>query len=218
MKKLLTCILFPAVLLLLIGCSASDGLTSRVSEYRSAIYAAETDGASLEADFSFREYPYAADGVASKTSDLFEVRASLPDNTLTYTLSFQTGGRTYGGEMNYDSVRQQFVYSESISQPQEETLTFTIAAEGEGAPSYTFTAARISGGLPLSDLLSRISESRKEELTAFSGESFNGEIYVRLMRRGGARYFYVGFIDRSGNCLSFLADADTGEVLAVKQP
>ena len=83
MKKLLCLLLCtPAVLLLFYGCS-QDGLTSRVSEYRSAIYTAEADGASLTAFCSEREYPYAADGVPAETGEVFEVRASLPDNTLT---------------------------------------------------------------------------------------------------------------------------------------
>ena len=217
MKKLLCLLLCtPAVLLLFYGCS-QDGLTSRVSEYRSAIYTAEADGASLTAFCSEREYPYAAVGVPAETGEVFEIRASLPDNTLTYTLTFEAGGKTRGGEMNYDSVKQQFIFSESDC-PDEESLNFTIAAEGEGAPVYTFKAERAQGGLALSDLLNKVSESGKDELQTFSGEKFNGEIYVRFMVQGENRYYYVGFIDRSGNCLAFLTDADTGEVLATKRP
>ena len=151
MKKLLCLLLCtPAVLLLFYGCS-QDGLTSRVSEYRSAIYTAEADGASLTAFCSEREYPYAADGVPAETGEVFEVRASLPDNTLTYTLTFEAGGKTRGGEMNYDSVKQQFIFSESDC-PDEESLNFTIAAEGEGAPEAaerTEPEAAPSGGAQL---------------------------------------------------------------------
>lgn len=218
MKKLFSLLLFPALLCLIIGCSSQSGLVSRVSEYRSVLYTAEADGASLQASFSEREYPYAADGSAAEKSDVFEVRATLPDNTLTYRVSFETGGKPYEGEMNYDSVKQQFTFSVSLSAPQEKELAFTVSAEGEDAPSYTFAAKRTEGRLSLSDLLSTVSESQKDELADFAGENFDGEIYVRLLMQGESRYYYVGFIDRSGNCLSFLADADTGEVLATKKP
>ncbi len=217
MKKAAYTAVLSALLFLLIGCGGS-GLAERVSEYRSLLYSAEADGASLEASYSLREYPYAADGVAAKTEPLFEVRASLPDRTLTYTLSFESGGKRYGGEMNFDSVRQQFTYSESLPEPAEEQLVFTVSAEGENAPSYTFTAARTAGGLPLSALLDAVGKSQKEALSGFAGENFDGEIYVRLLKQGERSFYYVGFIDRSGNCLAFLADADTGEVLASKGP
>ncbi len=218
MKKLLCTAALSALLFLLFGCNAGGGLSERVSEYKSAIYTAQTEGASLEASYSVREYPYAADGVASETDSLFEVRANLPDNTLTYHLSFEAGSRSYGGEMNFDSVKQQFTFSESIDEPSEKQIVFTISAEGENAPSYTFTAQRTAGGLTLSALLDAVSASQKQAISDFAGENFDGEIYVRLLLQGENKYFYVGFIDRSGNCLSFLADADTGEVLASKHP
>ena len=75
-----------------------------------------------------------------------------------------------------------------------------------------------AGGLTLSALLDAVSASQKQAISDFAGENFDGEIYVRLLLQGENKYFYVGFIDRSGNCLSFLADADTGEVLASKHP
>lgn len=218
MKKLLAVLFLPAVLALLFGCGAKDGLVSRVSEYKSAVYTAEADGAALEASYSEREYPYAMDGIAADMSGIFEVCAQLPDNTLTYTISFEAGGKSYGGEMNYDGVRRTFNYSEGIPAPAEQTLTFTVTAEGEGAPVYTFTAQRASGGMALADLLNTVQGNQKQALTDFSGDHFDGEIYVRLMLQGENRYYYVGFIDRSGNCLAFLADADTGEVLATKRP
>ncbi len=197
----------------LCGC-ADEGLGALVSEYRSAVWYAETENASLQAEFSKREYPYAADGIASETSDYFEVRAELPDSTLTYTLTFTAGGKEWGGEMNYDSVRREFSYSVSMPAPSEETIDFTVAAEGEGAPSYTFRAQRSAGKLSLDELLASIQKTQAEALKEFAGEKFTGEIYVRYAPRGDRKFFYSAFIGRDGRTLSFLADADTGEVLA----
>lgn len=216
MKKILLVFLLSASMFALFGCS-QESLADRVSEYRSKIYLAESDGASLQAEYSEREYPYAADGIVSDKSKYFEVRAALPDNTLTYNIAFSLGGREYGGEMSYDSVRKEFTFSQSLSEPEEDSLTFTITAED--GPVYTLEAARVGGThLSLPALLDEIENSQKDVLQDFAGEKFNGEIYVRLLSQDGKCYYYVGFIDRSGKCLSFLADAETGNVLATRQP
>ena len=89
---------------------------------------------------------------------------------------------------------------------------------GGSCARWGVCGAAASGGMALADLLTTVQGSQKQALTDFSGDHFDGEIYVRLMLQGENRYYYVGFIDRSGNCLAFLADADTGEVLATKRP
>lgn len=215
MKKIMYAAILFLLAAVLFGCTTENGMTGLVSEYKSEIYTAQSDGATLQASFSEREYPYAADGVVSDKSEYFEIRATLPDNTLTYTVSFAVGGKEYGGEMNYDSVKQQFTFSQSIKKPQEEEIAFTVAAEGENAPVYALTAKRLAGErIGLTELLEKVCDSQKEIFTQFSGTKFEGEIYVRLMVHQDKPYYYIGFIDKSGNCLSFLADAASGEVLA----
>ena len=135
MKKLLAVLFLPAALALLFGCGAKDGLVSRVSEYKSAVYTAEADGAALEASYSEREYPYAMDGIAADMSGIFEVCAQLPDNTLTYSISFEAGGKSYGGEMNYDGVRRTFNYSEGIPAPAEQTYAQPAAYAAQDSVS-----------------------------------------------------------------------------------
>ena len=217
MKKIIPATFVVAVALLFFGCGKGNELCELVSEYRSAVYTAESGDAALQAYYSQKEYPYAADGVAAAMTSCFEVQATLPDNTLTYTVSFRCGEKSFGGEMSYDSVRQVFCFSQSMEEPSEETMTFTVTAEGENAPAYTFEAKKAGKDLlTLRELLSRIDENKKSELEQFGGKQFGGEIYVRLMVKDEKCYYYVGFIDRSGKCLSFLADAQTGEVLATK--
>ena len=214
MKKLPIALLVPLfALAALTGCGGED-YAEHISDVRSDCFLAETEDFSLTVSCISREVPYAADGIASETSDYFEVRAELPDSTLTYTLTFTAGGKEWGGEMNYDSVRREFSYSVSMPAPSEETIDFTVAAEGEGAPSYTFRAQRSAGKLSLDELLASIQKTQAEALQEFAGEKFTGEIYVRYAPRGDRKFFYAAFIGRDGRTLSFLADADTGEVLA----
>lgn len=203
---------------LLGACAQKEDYTALVSEYRSDIYYAEQDGCTIWAGFSEREYPYAADGVVSDKTKIFEIRATMPDNTKTYLISFECGSKKYGGEMSFDSVRQQYIYSESISRPDEEEITFSISEEN--ADTATTIAAKnmkIEGTLSLSSLLNKIMQSQKETIKNYFGDPFNGEINVRLISENDNCYFYVGLIDRNGRCLSFLADAASGEVLAQRE-
>ena len=96
---------------LLGACAQNEDYTALVSEYRSDIYYAEQDGCTIWAGFSEREYPYAADGVVSDKTKIFEIRATMPDNTKTYLISFECGSKKYGGEMSITTKNNIFSLS-----------------------------------------------------------------------------------------------------------
>ena len=199
MKK----ILFSGILILCLfalipaaGCSRTPDLTKYVSEYRSDIFYGSSGDCSVFASCSKKEYPYQADGNAAEMSDMFEIAFSTPDNTKTYLIKFTLGEKNYEGELSFDSVKMVHTWSQSIPAPQEKEIV-----------------------LPLSDLLKKVSSEESEQFTELSdGNVFCAEIYVRLLYENNECYYYIGLTDRSGNTFAMLADAETGEILATKQP
>lgn len=225
MKKILFTGMLALCLFALIpaaGCSRTPDLTKYVSEYRSDIFYGSSGDYSVFASCSQKEYPYQADGNAAEMSDMFELAFSTPDNTKTYIVQFSLGGKNYEGELSFDSVKMVHTWSQSISAPQEKEIVFTFTdTESDEASSISIQAESVKGDdvLSLSDLLKKVSAEEPEQFNELSdGNVFCAEIYVRLLYENNECYYYIGLTDRSGNTFAMLADAETGEVLATKQP
>lgn len=214
MKKIFP--LFPVLFLFLpifslSGCSSLD-YADYVSEYRSELLIAESEGYSLTACLTLRETPYAPDGVVGTTSEIIEVFLTVPDNTAEYALSFWADGAEYGGDMSYNSVYSRFEYSRALSAVPTE---FTVRTKEN---EVTLVASSVKSGneLPMPELIARLATDRQEyfsEKTA--GNTFHGEMRVRLLYDGSAR-FYVEVATAQGTDACFLLDACTGEVLSEK--
>ena len=221
MKKIVCVLLALAACILPVGCSASPDLTEYVSEYRSRIYEGTESGYSVFASFTRREYPYRADGTVGEMQELFEVALTAPDNTRTYRIEYELGGKPYAAELAFDSVRLAHTCSLSLPEPTEESIAFTVydAEDADVAPlAITADCLRPEGALPLETLLERVREGESERFDALSsGRDFAGELYVRLLCEGGASYYYVGLTDRAGRTYSMLADAATGEIVATRE-
>lgn len=204
------------------GCSKTPDLTKYVSEYRSDIFYGSNGDYSIFASCSKREYPYQADGNAADMSDIFELALSTPDNTKTYCVRFSVGEQNYEGELSFDSVKMVHTWSQSIPAPQEKEIEFTFFdTESEEDSSLSIQAKSVKDDtvLPLPDLLKKVSSEESEQFNELSdGNIFCAEIYVRLLYENNECYYYIGLTDRSGNTFAMLADAETGEVLATKQP
>lgn len=202
------------------GCSAGISWNDYVSEYRSNIYEGSNENYDIFASFSVREYPYESDGYVGNLSTLFEVALSAPDNTKTYDITFSIGGKDYGGELSFDSVRMVHTFSQTLPEPEEQSISFLIGnAEDADEEAIEITANSIKNSetLGLYSLLNKAQENQKERFGAYiDGNSFKGEIYVRLLHENDC-YYYIGLIDRNGNIFSMLADAETGEIVATRE-
>ena len=76
------------------------------------------------------------------------------------------------------------------------------------------TSVKTENTLSPEKALSRALTNEKATLERMSSNgSFQGEFYVRLLRRD-KNYYYVGIVDRDGNMISLLLDSESGEVLA----
>ena len=215
---LLICLfaLFP-----LAACSRTPDLTKYVSEYRSDIFYGTKGDYSVFASCSEKEYPYQADGNAAGMSSLFELALTAPDNTKTYSVKFSIGDKNYEGELSFDSVKMVHTWSQSIPAPQQKEILFTfVNTELEEEPvAIQAESVKSEEILPLAELLKRVSAADPDTFAALSdGNTFCAEIYVRLLYENEECYYYIGLTDRSGNTYAMLADAETGEILATRQP
>lgn len=225
MKKILFTGLLSLCLFALVpaaGCSRTPDLTKYVSEYRSDIFYGSGGDYSVFASCSQKEYPYQADGNAADMSDVFELALSTPDNTKTYIVQFTLGEKNYEGELSFDSVKMVHTWSQSIPAPQEKEIVFTFTdTESDEASAFSIQTESVKSDttLSLSDLLKKVSAEEPDPFSELSdGNVFCAEIYVRLLYENNECYYYIGLTDRNGNTFAMLADAETGEVLATKQP
>lgn len=210
-----------AALFAFAGCSSPAPLTDYISEYRSNLWSGTQGDYSVFATYSTREYPYLSDGNVGDMTTLFEVTLAAADNTKTYEVSFTCGGTDYTAQLSYDSVRMVHRWSQSMEEPTEGEIAFTVRdADDAESESVTVTATTLRGGNVLSpaDLLDSVS-ARTEQFDALRTENggFAGEIYIRLLASEEGCLYYIGIIDRSGNTYAILADAETGEILAAHE-
>lgn len=199
------------------GCKDEVDLSSYVSENRTGYYisSSENGDISLKAFYTLREYPYAADGFAREKSGVFEVKLESENYYKSVDVSFSLNGKECGGAMEYDGAKKIYEYSASASLSPEESIVFTVTADGE---TYSLNAENKNlGYLSGEEILSAVKSEKKGYIDSLTEKNkFNGEIYLRFIfdKKG---YYYVGIISKDGRTLSLLSDAATGEIIAERE-
>lgn len=208
-KMLLPVILLFAAAPVLSSCGKYD-YTAHLSEIRSDLFCAETDEFQLTLSCVSREYPYVTDGIASTKSDLVEI--VLTGAAENYSV-FVLGGKQWGGEMSYRNVRDDYFYSQSVSEFPQNSVTLRVEWSDQSR-EITATSVKSETTLSVENVLSAAIAAEPETVKRMTvNKQFAGEFYVRLLRRD-KNYYYVGIIDKNGNTVSLLLDAESGEVLA----
>lgn len=187
-----------------------------VSELRSNVLTAETDDFALRAFAVEKEYPYAADGVKREMTKRAEIYFIAPSGDEPSTVNFQVGGKSYGGEMSYDNVKEEYFFSVSADITNADTLDFFVEY---GKEQLTFHAVTVKKQTTISpkNALEKLKENETELFSSLTDEhGFVGEIYLRLICEGEP-YYYVGLITKDGKVRAFLLAADTGKVLAKRE-
>ena len=219
-KKLfskLFAILFLLSLLFITACKKQTDYFSYVSELRSNIFLSQEQDASLRIFSVQKETPYQADGIpktpTTRTEFYFYAGAGNKD----CFLEFSVDGKTYSGDMSFDNVKAEYYYSCTLDISHLESLNCTVRY---GEKTFAFSAKSVR------DTNTLAPKAALEKLISFEPALFSdmtdkygfaGEIYIRLIYED-APFYYIGVIDRSGNIYAFLFSAETGKVLAKRQP
>ncbi len=210
----LLCIFLPFCLS---ACQQKNDYFAYVSECRSNIFIGASETLSLRAYATQKESPYLTDGIPCEKQVRTEIYVSAPSADKTCMLAFQVGDATISGEMSYDNVKGEYFFAQPIDTSALVSIEFTLTY-GEENIAITAQSVRTSETLSPKEILARAVESASELFQAMTDEyGFTGEIYMRLLYED-APFYYVGVIDRSGKVTAFLWNANTGKLLAKREP
>ena len=198
------------------SCEQSVDFFDYVSEYRSNLFLYSCDEFSVRAQEVEKEYPYVADGFCGTLSKRLEVFLFPTASAPTCEIVFSYGGKTYGGDASFDSVKREYYYSCSVESSSTHSLDMQVTL-GETEKEITLRSVRDEQTLSGKDALQKLEESAPDALHSLCEKNgFAGEIHLRLLYED-APFYYVGVVDRKANVSAFLLDAKTGKVLAKRQ-
>ncbi len=194
------------------ACKKSVNYFDYVSENRKSVYICKEDGYELKVFCTDRETPYSLDGVKGDMTTLTEVYYSCTGSPS--KVSVDIGGK--GGEMSYMSVTRSFYLSFAGELDKVESVKVNLDIDGKKSEveiKNTFESGTIDAQSALK-CVTEYDGATFERLT--SGNSFAGEIGVRLIYDDGC-YYYVGVCDREKQLKSYLVDGANGRVIAERE-
>ena len=213
---------FAALLLCLIAmfslfaCSKTIDYFNYVSELRSNILVGKTETFSLRIYAVSKESPYATDGIPRECFSRLEAYLVAPEGNKTTNITLQIDERSYGGEMSYDMVKGEYFYSCSADVSAQKSIQCLIKY-GEEEQALMTSSVLTENTIKPQDALKKLQNEKTEFFSSLTDRyGFAGEIYLRLICEGSP-YYYIGIIDRKGNCNAFLMNAETGKILAQRQ-
>ena len=215
MKKIfigLSCAL--AFVPLFCACSPKIDYYSHASEIRSDIFRAEAEDFTLTVSCISREYPYVSDGIAAPKTNLLEI--SLATDLREEFSVYLIGDTKIGGETSFRNTRGDYFYSEGVKQFPDTAVTVRVEWK-DGSREFTATSVKNERTLTPKEALNKALSNEKETLAGMTKNGqFEGEFYVRLLRRD-KNYYYVGIVSKDAGVISLLLDGESGEVLARRE-
>lgn len=210
MKKFSFLLLLTGLVPLLSACKTKTDYFSYVSELRSDLFTASEEEFSLTVACISREYPYNSDGIKATLSDIVEI--TLEGDADEYSV-YILGDEHMGGEMSFRNTRGDFYFSQGVKSFPEGSVTLRVEWENTSR-EIVATSVKTENTLSPEEALSHALDTEKATLERMSESgSFEGEFYVRLLRRD-KNYYYVGVVDTNGKMISLLLDSESGELLA----
>ena len=195
------------------GCKKKIDYLPYVSELRSNILLANTDGFSLRIYAVNKENPYLPDGIPHECTTRVEVYFTAPEGKENCKIFFTLDEQEYGGDMSYDNVKAEYFFSCTLDVSAVESLSCHIEY-GEKTLDMTALSIRQEHTMDAMNLLKTLKTAEGELFSSLTDQyGFAGEIYIRLIYEENP-YYYVGIIDRNGNINAFLLNAQTGKILA----
>lgn len=200
----------------LAACKKSINYFDYVSELRNNIFLAKTETLSLRIYAVTKESPYSSDGIPQETFSRMEAHLVAPEGNKTTTISFLIDEQSYGGEMSYDIVKGEYYYACPLDVSSQTSIVCLIHY-GEVETELTATSVLTENTITPQAALKKLQTDKTELFSSLTDKyGFAGEIYLRLISES-APYYYIGIIDRKGNCNAFLMNAETGKILAHRQ-
>ncbi len=219
MKKICCLLVLPFVFMfLLTGCSNTFSLVPFVSELKSQLYYGESDGFKLKASYGFKETPFINDGkigqiVKSLTFKLLD-RA---DDNITYSLETLINGKEYKSDFKYNPVSDTLYLSFEIDDFEQNTFSANLCFADNKIP-INFISQIPENTLTFEEVTKIIVKEQPTLINSFkSDNSFNAELYLRIIVKNSHPYWYVGLASGNEKLKAFLVDGISGEILAIRE-
>ena len=198
------------------ACSKEINYFDYVSELRSNIFVTKSDSFSLRIYAVCKESPYSTDGIPRETFTRLEAYLITPEGNKQTHIRLQIEDNYYEGEMSYDIVKGEYYASFPIDASTLQEIPCFVQY-GDEEKELTATSILTPNTISPQEALKKVQTEKAELFLSLTDKyGFSGEIYLRLLFEDSP-YYYVGIIDRQGNCTAFLMNAETGKILAKRQ-
>lgn len=217
MKKPFFGIIFLFALLPALAACGKYDYSVHLSEVRSDLFVAEDDEFTVTLSCITREYPYLSDGVTGALTNIVEIVLESGEIVERDYCVYVLGEREWGGDMSFRNVRGDWFYSQSVSAFPEGSVSLRVSW-GDETREVVATSVKNEATIAPETALELAVAAETDYIAGLTSDGvFQGEFYVRLLRRD-KNYYYIGIVDTSGATLSLLLDSETGEVLARREP
>lgn len=198
------------------GCRNTINYFDYVSELRSNIFLVKTDDFSLRVYAVVKESPYSTDGIPHETFSRTEVYLIAPEGNKETYVTLQIEEKVHNGEMSYDVIKGEYYFACSADVSSCKSIRCKIQY-GDEEIELTVPSVLTENTITPQNALEKLRREREDVFSSLTDKyGFAGEIYLRLLFEGSP-YYYIGIIDRNGNCNAFLMNAETGKILAHRQ-
>jgi len=219
MKKRLFLSLFCLLLLpVFCGCKSSSPYLAATSELTEKIYFGETESYTVTAQTGKREDPYVSDGVKGETYPFFHLTVKVKGECSLgeeFGVSATLNGETYACDLTFSPLGEKLTGALPVKAPVGDTSVALTVYRGGESQTVTLTCPATVCAYEEA-LSSAVNTLGKDVARHLKNGKFQGEIHARLIRVQSVTYWFITFIPLEGESCSVLADAATGEVLAVK--
>ena len=220
MKKLLL-FLLPILCLpfLFTGCKSENALIPHVSELRRDLFQGESEHFSIKAGYGFKEQPFVNDGKVGSTLSLLTFRLlDKETDSVSYSIAFVFNQAEYHGVFKLNPITHSITCAIEIDNfnLKEFTVKISFGTESEEVLIKSIVPENTISYLTALDVLEKEQRSLISHYTNSNGE-FLAEIYLRVLVKDGAPYWYVGFASGLDKLKALLIDGISGEILAIRE-
>lgn len=200
------------------GCAKGLALSDYVSELRTNIYYGESDEYKIKAFYGFKEHNYANDGnVGEKVYILsFRLLDRETDGAL-YSIKLKHNDKDYSANFSLDAISGVLAAKIEIENFAEEMFSVTLSCADKNI-EISLASIIPKNIADYKTALNKLLETHKSLIDSFTDENgnFNAEIFMRIIVKDNKAFWYVGFASGNDKLKALLIDAETLEVLAIR--
>ncbi len=218
MKKIICLICTIFMFLAVLSCKAEVDLTAYISELRENIFVAETEGVKVTVYAERREVPFIADSYVGELKNVLIVKLEN-QNEMTDDASIEISYDkiTKNGDFKYHPIGGKYITTIEVDKlPKNAQINAKLKCNGK-EQDLLLVSTVSANSISFKEALNAVRKhDKKTTQKIFESGKVEAEIHVRIMADGERNYYYVGFVDKSGNTTAYLVDGKSGEILATK--